>query len=341
MDRLRLLDGRLKVRHLVLVDALTCHGSVKCAAAALHIAQPVATRTLQELEAILGVPLYERGPRGVTPTIIGDAFTGHARAVLAQLSQAGRQVTELADPKLADPHRGTVVVGTYPAESYMPLCKAIAALKGQRPLLTVIVRESSAEALSVELQAGRIDLIVGRFTSPTTESEIRTPLYDESFKICTRAQHPLALRRRMAFTDLGDYPWIIPGTETALRSEIEQLFARHAMPLPQNRIEASSYLIVCQLLVESDFIAVLPSPVERYGPGLRALPILFEPLGRHSVGITTAAGRALSPCAKALIQRLQAIFAERLDDESEDPTWLDLVFNSVADFGEGFAHVVE
>ena len=316
MDRLRLLDGRLKVRHLVLVDALTCHGSVVGAAAALHIAQPVASRTLQELEAILGAPLYKRGPRGVTPTIIGDAFTGHARAVLAQLSQAGRQVTELADPELADPHHGTVVVGTYPAESYTPLCKAIAGLKGQRPLLTVIVRESSAEALSVELQAGRIDLIVGRFTSPTTESEIRTPLYDESFKICTRAQHPLAQQRTITLADLGDYPWIIPGTETALRCEIEQLFARHAMPLPENRIEAPSRLMR-QLLLESDFIAVLPGPIECYETGLRTLPPSLEPIGR-SVGITTAAGRALSPWATALIQSLQAIATERLDDEPED-----------------------
>jgi DNA-binding transcriptional LysR family regulator len=312
MDRLRLLDGRLKLRHLVLVDALTCHGSVIGAAAALHIAQPVASRTLQELEAILGVPLYERGPRGVTPTTIGEAFTGHARAVLAQLSQAGRQVTELADP-----HRGTVVVGTYPGASNMLLCQAIAGLKGERPLLTVIVRESSPEALSVELQAGRIDLIVGRLTSPTTESEIRTPLYHESVEIFTRAQHPLAQRRTIALADLGDYPWIIPGTETALRRAVEQLFARHAMGLPENRIEAPSYLIVRQLLLESDFIAVLPSLIERYEPGLRALPILFEPIG-HSVGITTAAGRALSPWAKTLIHSLQAFAAQRRHDESED-----------------------
>jgi DNA-binding transcriptional LysR family regulator len=189
-------------------------------------------------------------------------------------------------------------------------------LKGERPLLTVIVRESPPAALSVELQAGRIDLIVGRFTSPTTESEIRTPLYDESIEIFTRAQHPLAQRRTIALADLGDYPWIIPGTETALRREMEQLFARHAMPLPENRIEAPSYLIVRQLLLESDFIAVLPGPIERYEPRLRALPISFEPLG-NSVGITTAAGRALSPCANALIQSLEAIVAERPDDESE------------------------
>jgi DNA-binding transcriptional LysR family regulator len=315
MARLRLLDGRLKVRHLVLVDALARQGSVVGAAAALHITQPVATRTLQELEAILGVSLYERGPRGVIPTTVGEVFTGHARAVLAQLSQADRQVTELADPEVADPHRGTVVVGANPGSMLVP--QAIAGLKSERPLLTVIVREGSPEALSALLEAGRIDLIVGRFTSPMTESEVRISLYDESVEICTRAQHPLAHRCTINFADLGDYPWIIPGTEMALRREIEQLFARHAMPLPDNRVEAPSWLIVRQLLVESDYIAALPRLIEVYEPGLRALPVSFEPI-EHTVGITTAAGRVLSPWANALIQRLQAIAMQRLHDVSAD-----------------------
>jgi DNA-binding transcriptional LysR family regulator len=311
MYRLRLLDGRLKLRHLVLVDALTCHGSVIRAAAALHISQPMATKTLQELEAILGVSLYERGPRGVTPTTIGEAFTGHVRAILAQLSQAGRQVTEFAD---AD--RGTVVVGANPGSQTL-LPQAIAGLKRQRPLLTVIVRESSPEALSADLEAGRIDLIVGRFTSSTTESEVRIPLYDESIEIFTRAQHPLAQRCTITFADLGDYPWVIPGTESALRREVEQLFARHAMALPDNRVEASFWLIVRQLVLGSDFVAALPGSIEFCEPGLRALPVSVGPMGR-SVGITTATGRALSPSANALIRRLQDAGTERLRDESED-----------------------
>jgi DNA-binding transcriptional LysR family regulator len=181
----------------------------------------------------------------------------------------------------------------------------------------VIVRESFPEALSAELQAGSIDLIVGRLTSPTTESQIRTPLYEEPIEIFTRAQHPLTQRCTIDFPDLGDYPWIIPGTETATRREVEQLFARHAMALPENRIEAASWLIVRQLLLESDFVAALPALIELYEPGLCALPVWFEP-NRHSVGITTAAGRALSPWANALIQSLQAIAAERLDDEPND-----------------------
>jgi DNA-binding transcriptional LysR family regulator len=309
MFRLRLLDGRLKMRHLVLVDALTRQGSVIGAAAALQMSQPVATRTLQELEAILGVSLYERGPRGVTPTTIGGTFTGHARAILAQLSQAGRQVTEFAD---AD--RGTVVVGANPG-SHMLLPQAMARLKRQRPLLTVIVRESSPEALSVDLEGGRIDLIVGRFTS-TTESEMRIPLYNELIEIFTRAQHPLTQRCTINFADLGDYPWIIPGTESALRREVEQLFARHAMPLPDNRVETTSWLVVRQLVLESDFVAAMSGLITLHEPGLRALPLSFGPI-EHSVGITTATGRLLSPSANALIRCLQDA-AERLHDASED-----------------------
>jgi DNA-binding transcriptional LysR family regulator len=60
-----------------------------------------------------------------------------AEPVLAQLSQADRQVTELADPR-----RGTVVVGTNPGSHHL-LRMAIAGLKSEHPLLTVIVRELS------------------------------------------------------------------------------------------------------------------------------------------------------------------------------------------------------
>jgi DNA-binding transcriptional LysR family regulator len=311
LDRLRLLDGRLKLRHLVLVDALTLQGTVVGAAAVLHITQPVATRTLQELEAILGVPLYERGPRGVAPTKIGQAFTEHARAVLAHLSQAGRQVTEFVDPR-----RGTVVVGAHSTGPNALLVQAIAELKNDRPLVTVIVRESSPEALSAELEAGRIDLIVGQLTPATAKSELQTPLYDETIEICARARHPMAHRRRITLAELAEYPWIIPGTETALRREIEQLFTRHALALPENRVEVPSTPIVKQLLMETDFITMLPGPVKAREPGLRAFPLSCEPIG-HTVGITTAAGRALSDSANALMKILGEIAAVGQDDETD------------------------
>ncbi|MFC9518532.1 LysR substrate-binding domain-containing protein [Nocardiaceae bacterium NPDC056970] len=304
MDMPKLLDGRLKLRHLLLVDALTSQGSVVAAAAALHVTQPVATRSLHDIESILGVSLYDRGPRGITPTIFGEAFTAHARAVIAQLTQAGRHVVELAD---AD--RGTVVVGTHLAGSNVLLPGAIARLKKERPLLTVVVREGTPEMLLTELQSGRIDLIVGRLTSPTDEMAVRRTLYAESVELVTRRGHPLAGRNSIQLSDLTQYPWILPGVETALRRELEEFFARNSLALPENRVEATSFLTVRQLLIETDMVAVLPSLIPRDDVRLTTLPITLDPIG-HSVGITLSAGRTLSPSASALVDFLAEFAAE-------------------------------
>ncbi|MCA1007051.1 LysR family transcriptional regulator [Rhodococcus hoagii] len=304
MDMPKLLDGRLKLRHLLLVDALTSQGSVVAAAAALHVTQPVATRSLHDIESILGVSLYDRGPRGITPTIFGEAFTAHARAVIAQLTQAGRHVVELAD---AD--RGTVVVGTHLAGSNVLLPGAIARLKKERPLLTVVVREGTPEMLLTELQSGRIDLIVGRLTSPTDEMAVRRTLYAESVELVTRRGHPLAGRSEIQLSDLTQYPWILPGVETALRRELEEFFARNSLALPENRVEATSFLTVRQLLIETDMVAVLPSLIPRDDVRLTTLPITLDPIG-HSVGITLSAGRTLSPSASALVDFLAEFAAE-------------------------------
>ncbi|MEO6794784.1 MAG: LysR substrate-binding domain-containing protein [Mycobacterium sp.] len=305
MDRPRLLDGRLKLRHLVLVDVLTTHGSVIAAAAALHITQPVATRTLRDLESILGVSLYERGPRGVTPTIFGETFTQHARAVLAQLAQAGRHVTELADA-----HRGTVVVGTDPGGANQLLLRAIARLKTDRPQLTVLVREHAAEVLSVELGAGRVDLVVGRRGASVAVGETRTPLYTEPVGPFARGAHPLLSQHAVTFADLAAYPWIVPGVETGLRREVEHLFARHGLPLPENRVEVTSLQAVRQLLLESDLVALLPSSIGQDDPRLAVLPIPLHSV-KSAIVITTAAGRAPSPGAQTLIELLAELTGEQ------------------------------
>lgn len=305
MDMPKLLDGRLKLRHLLLVDALSRQGSVVGAAAALHITQPVATRSLHDIESILGVSLFDRGPRGITPTIFGEAFTAHARAVIAQLTEAGRHVVELADA-----NRGTVIVGTHLAGSNVLLPGAIARLKVHHPLLTVIVRESTPEQLLTDLEAGRIDLIVGRLTSPTDGTAMRRNLYAESVELVTRVDHPLTEREDVQLEDLRNFPWILPGVETVLRRELEEFFVRNGLPMPENRVEATSFLTVRQLLIETDMIAVLPSLIPRDDARLTTLPITLDPIG-HSVGITTSATRTSSPSAEALIVTLGA-FAKEL-----------------------------
>ncbi|MER0483366.1 LysR substrate-binding domain-containing protein [Streptomyces sp. Edi2] len=307
METPRLFDGRLKVRHLLLVDALSRQGSVVGAAKELHVTQPAATRSLHEVEDILGVPLFERGPRGVSATVFGEAFTRHARAVLAQLTQAGRHLVELAE---AD--RGTVVVGTHLAGSNILLPRAVAALKRNHPLLTVVVREASPEELLRDLEAGRIDLIVGRLTAPSGEGLIRRPLYDEYVGLVVRAGHPLTERPGAGLADTLGFPWILPGQQTTLRREVEELFARQGLGTPQNRVEATSFLAVRQLLLDTDVVAVLPALIVQDDSRLARLPVPLEPVG-HRVGVTLPEGRTLRPSAQALIRSLEEA-AESMTD---------------------------
>lgn len=296
----RLLDGRMKFRHLVLLDAIARRGTIVGAAAELHVTQPVATRGLRELEDILEVTLFDRGPRGLTPTIYGEAFTEHARAILAQARQAARHVVELAGAE-----RGTAVVGTHLFGSNVLLPRAIAALKAERPHLTVAVRDGTPESLLVELAAGRLDLIVGRLTQISDEEFTRRKLYDEYVVLVVRDDHPLAGVAAVDLATVAGYPWILPGPETALRRELEQLFHSNDVPLPANRVEATSFLTVRQLLRDTDVVAALPRLITEEDPGIVRLPLSLEPIG-HSVGLTLPSARKPTPSASALIDKLVA-----------------------------------
>lgn len=304
MDTAKLLDGRLKLRHFVLIDALSQQGTIVGAATALHVTQPVITRALQDLESILGVQLYERGPRGVTPTTYGVAFASHARAVLAQIAQAGRHLTDLSEAK-----SGVVDIGTHLAGSSILIPRAIARLKSERPLLTVVVREGSPIQLLADLRAGRLDLIVGRIVSPSDAETTRMPLCSDPFRLAVRANHPLLSAHAIVSNDLAAYPWILPGTDTSLRRELEEYWVRSGFEVPANRVELTSFLTIRQLLNSSDMIAVLPGLIVRHDSSLAELPFDLEEVS-HAVGATYSACRTLDPAAAALLAKLREVASE-------------------------------
>jgi DNA-binding transcriptional LysR family regulator len=305
MDRPQLLDGRLKIRHLVLVDALASATSIAQAAERLHVTQPVLTRALQDVEAVLGVRLFERSARGIVPTVFGAAFAGHARTVLAQLRATAEHMAELAGGSA-----GTVTVGTHLAGSNLVLPLAIARLKRTRPKVTVVVREGNPESLTAGVLVGELDLVVGRLTSLDDAGRLRQePLYAEPVRLVARDGHPAAgpVPSR-ALADLLGYPWVVPGRETALRRELEAVFLREGLPLPADRVECTQILVTRHLLLHGDAIGVLPWLIADGEPGLSPLPVEL-PFVSSAVGITQAASRASSPASGAFADCLRAVAA--------------------------------
>ncbi|TDE38162.1 LysR substrate-binding domain-containing protein [Actinomadura sp. 6K520] len=300
MRPLDLLNGRLKLRHLVLVVAVAEHGSILRAAEHLHLAQPAVTRSLREVEGILGVELFTRGPRGVTPTLFGDAFTEHARAVLAELRRAGERITGLADGEV-----GTVTIGTLLAGSNVLLPRAIAALKEERPGITVIVQEATFDAQVPRLLDGEIDLILGRLNPIDDLRGLRQiTLYGEPVRLVARRGHPARSRPDLGLADLLDYPWVLPLEQTALRSELEQVFRAAGLVLPGNLVECTSVLTVRTLVRDTDMIAALPELVGRTDADIAPLPVPLETV-RRQVGVTLPAHRAPTPSARIMLDHLR------------------------------------
>src|SRR5450830_1933870 len=90
----------METRHLEAFSAVMSSGSITGAARLLARSQPAVTRLIQELEAEIGHPLFQRhGPR-VTPTEHGFGLRGDVERALAGLRQVGERARQIASREL-------------------------------------------------------------------------------------------------------------------------------------------------------------------------------------------------------------------------------------------------
>ena len=279
------------------------------AAEAIGLTQPAVTKAVRDLERDLGVDLFERGNRGVTPTIYGEALVRHARCVLAQLVHAAEEIDDLAHGV-----GGRVAIGTLLAASARLLPRAVARLRAERPRVVVDVVEGTNDRLQPMLLRGELDMVVGRLTEFRHRARVhQEPLYDEEIVILSRPGHPLALDEHLRLADLRSADWILPPPETTLRRQLEKAFFDAALEPPRCAVQSVSLLTNRRLLYESDLIGAWPRGVaadDLVAGHLVSLPVrLSEILG--PVGVSTRKSARLSPAAQALLTILRAEGCDR------------------------------
>lgn len=299
------LVGRLRFKHLRLVDALARSGNLHRVATEMHLTQPAASKILKDAELILGAQLFERRPRGMVPTEIGGFVADYAARTL----RAAESFTDGMENLKAGGF-GALSIGAIMATTPGLLPRAIAELKQRRPLMTIRLLAATSDILLDALSRDEIALAVGRLTHPEDALAFDIePLASEELWIFTAAGHALAGRADLALAQTARLPWVLQPRGSPMRRLLDRTFAEQGVGSLDNCVETTSIFATLHLVREAGMIACLPKSilVEGVTSGtFSRLPIeLTNDLG--PLGIITRRGETPSANAADFIDVLRAM----------------------------------
>lgn len=184
------------------------------AADRVRVAQPALGLQIRKLEEELGVPLLHRHSRGVEPTEAGLVLLGHANAILKQIEQAQREVTDLSGPP-----RGNVVLGITPTASALLASRLIRSCQELYPGVSLNIFEGMSEEVMRRLADNSLDM--GFSYNPGAAKGIATePLLTEDlFLVGTPGTDDPG--DKVSFREVGKRALILPSRGFGLREWVE------------------------------------------------------------------------------------------------------------------------
>lgn len=275
------LSARARLRHLQLFVKLTELGSLKRAAEALHISQPAATQLLADLERLVELPLFDRHARGVRLTAAGQALVPAARRVLDAIADASESLNAI--------HRrneGVVRIAAITGAIAGWLVRGLPSMAQAQPSIQVQVQECDADRCTELVARREVDVAVCREPMALPGDCAFHPRLADDFVVACGTAHPLARRRRVAWSTLAKERWLLPPVPTAARRAFdERMTALEAQP-PVSSLVTRVSTLTWAMLQGDRLLTLIPYGVVRQlvEAGQLALvdaypPLRFAPLG--------------------------------------------------------------
>ncbi|SED01137.1 DNA-binding transcriptional regulator, LysR family [Amycolatopsis tolypomycina] len=208
---------RLELRHLELVVAIADAGSLRRAAARLHLSQPAVTTQLKRIERFFGGSLFVRSADGVLPTHAGAELVRDARNLLRQFEILQRTARVNARSEAGAP----VKVGGIPAQQFSLLVNALTALVPRREVTSRTIRETGT--LTALLRSGELDVAVLRefpgFPLTLPDGVERRLLLREPIFVGVSEHHRLAGHKSVGLAELAEEKWVMPDPDDSGMNE--------------------------------------------------------------------------------------------------------------------------
>lgn len=302
MDKKYQFNQRIRLRHLHTFVAVAQQGTLGRAAETLSLSQPALSKTLNELEELAGVRLFERGRLGAQLTTMGEQFLTHAVRVLDALNHAGQSFNL---PVKQDPEVLRVGVLTTVALGMLP--SILDRFHQQQPQAIVQVATLHNNVLIAAIKAGEFDVGIGRMADPDLMTGLTYELlFLESMRLVVRPDHPL-LSDNVTLSKALSWPVVISPEGTAPRRVAEAMLKEQGCQLPGSLVETSSTSLARQLALRYNYVWFVPSGAikeDLLHNSLAALPIAPHGPG-EPVGIMTRSGSNLTLCAEVMLATIR------------------------------------
>jgi LysR family transcriptional regulator, hydrogen peroxide-inducible genes activator len=219
------------------------------AAEELHLSQSALSRAIQKLEEQLGQPLFERKPREVVLTDLGELLLERAKHILelmedtfSELSEAGR--------------RGRIRLGAIPTIAPYFLPGLLGSFAQKHADTCVVVQEDTTGNLIKRCNHGEIDLAILAMPILAKSLEVEA-LFDEELLLVVPVGHPLATTKNVAIESVEGFPFVMLNEAHCLSDNIAS-FCRRQSVQPVT-VERTSQLTTVQELVSLNHgVSIVP-----------------------------------------------------------------------------------
>ncbi len=263
----------------------------------LNLSQSALSRSIQKLEDQLGQPLFERKPREVVLTDLGELFLERAKEILNLVEDT---FSELADAG----RRGRIRLGAIPTIAPYFLPGLLSSFAANHPEISVLVQEDTTEALIKRCSHGEIDLAIVALPIIAKYLDLE-PLFDEELLLVLPVGHCLSRQENVRIDELDGYPFVMLNEAHCLSESISS-FCRRRSVQPVT-VERTSQLATVQELVALDHgISMIPDMARSLDVSERRIYRSFEgEKPQRTVAMMWNSYRYQSKAVKLLMEHLR------------------------------------
>ena len=286
----------LTFRQLSVFEAVARHLNYTRAAEELHLTQPAVSMQIKQLEASLGLAIFEQLGKRIHLTGAGSEVLAYARAIIQQLDELEEvlnRIKGLSGGKLR------ISVATT-ANYFIPTL--LGTFSRRYPDITVSLDVTNRETLLRQLSENTVDLVV--MGQPPTEADVEAQTFmDNPLVVVAPPDHPLAREKKIPLARLQEETFLVREPGSGTRIAMERFFNERGMKL-KTGMEVGSNEAIKQSVQAGLGLGLLSRDTVEQELSLKRLVILDVaefPIMRHWY-VVHRKGKRLSAVAEAFEQ---------------------------------------